>query len=141
MSGFDPRMMSSTSSISAMDSANIAAQTNNVQNPFTDKSLGYTGAAEELGLTGSSSGMTDLSGAQGSAMLNSMGLNAGGAAANPNQLNALLYAGQLLNQGQPQRQSTPSFGQIKPAQQPNITDPVGALLAPKRKKKQPISLL
>ena len=134
-------MMSSTSSVSAMDSANIAAQANNVQNPFTDKSLGYTGAAEELGLTGSSSGMTDLSGAQGSAMLNSMGLNAGGAAANPNQLNALLYAGQLLNQGQPQRQSTPSFGQIKPAQQPNITDPVGALLAPKRKKKQPISLL
>jgi len=134
-------MVSSTSSISAMDSANIAAQANNVQNPFTDKSLGYTGAAEELGLTGSSSGMTDLSGAQGSAMLNSMGLNAGGAAANPNQLNALLYAGQLLNQGQPQRQSTPSFGQIKPAQQPNITDPVGALLAPKRKKKQPISLL
>jgi hypothetical protein len=141
MSGIDPRMMSSTSSVSAMDSANIAAQANNVQNPFTDKSLGYTGAAEELGLTGSSSGMTDLSGAQGSAMLNSMGLNAGGAAANPNQLNALLYAGQLLNQGQPQRQSTPSFGQIKPAQQPNITDPVGALLAPKRKKKQPISLL
>ena len=134
-------MMSSTSSVSAMDSANIAAQANNVQNPFTDKSLGYTGAAEELGLTGSSSGMTDLSGAQGSAMLNSMGLNARGAAANPNQLNALLYAGQLLNQGQPQRQSMPSFGQIKPAQQPNITDPVGALLAPKRKKKEPISLL
>ena len=132
MSGFDPRMMSSTSSVSAMDSANIAAQANNVQNPFTDKSLGYTGAAEELGLTGSSSGITNLSGAQGSAMLNSMGLNARGAAANPNQLNALLYAGQLLNQGQPQRQSTPSFGQIKPAQQPNITDPVGALLAPKR---------
>jgi hypothetical protein len=141
MSGIDPRMMSSTSSVSAMDSANIAAQANNVQNPFTDKNLGYTGAAEELGLTGSSSGITNLSGAQGSAMLNSMGLNAGGAAANPNQLNALLYAGQLLNQGQPQRQSTPSFGQIKPAQQPNITDPVGALLAPKRKKKQPISLL
>jgi hypothetical protein len=141
MSGFDFRNMSSPNASSAMDSANIAAQAGNVQNPFTDKSLGYTGAAEELGLTGSSSGMTDLSGAQGSAMLNSMGLNAGGAAANPNQLNALLYAGQLLNQGQPQRQPTPSFGQIKPAQQPNITDPVGALLAPKRKKKQPISLL
>lgn len=134
-------MMSSTSSVSAMDSANIAAQANNVQNPFTDKSLGYTGAAEELGLTGSSSGMTNLSGSQGSAMLNSMGLNARGTAANPNQLNALLYAGQLLNQGQPQRQPTPSFGQIKPAQQPNVTDPVGALLAPKMKKKQPISLL
>jgi hypothetical protein len=141
MSGFDFRNMSNPNASSAMDSANIAAQTNNVQNPFTDKSLGYTGAAEELGLTGSSSGMTDLSGAQGSAMLNSMGLNARGAATNPNQLNALLYAGQLLNQGQPQRQSMPSFGQIKPAQQPNITDPVGALLAPKRKKKEPISLL
>jgi hypothetical protein len=42
---------------------------------FTDANLGYTGAAQELGLEGSTTGLTDLSGTQGSAMLNSMGLN------------------------------------------------------------------
>lgn len=45
---------------------------------LTDASLGYTGAASELGLEGSVSGLTDLSGAQGSAMLESMGLNTSG---------------------------------------------------------------
>lgn len=45
---------------------------------LTDASLGYTGAAEELGLAGSTSGLTDLSGAQGSALLESMGLNTSG---------------------------------------------------------------
>lgn len=45
---------------------------------FTDASLGYTGAAEELGLSGSSSGLTDLSGKAGSATLDSMGLNTAG---------------------------------------------------------------
>lgn len=142
MSGFDFRNLSSPNAASAMDSASIAAKTNNAPNPFTDTSLGYTGAAEELGLTGSSSGMADLSGSQGSAMLNSMGLNAGNSstALMPNQMNALLYAGQLANRGQPQRPQAAGGG-IRPAQQVNITDPVGALLAPKMKKKQPLSLL
>ena len=48
---------------------------------FTDANLGYTGAAQELGLSGSSTGLTDLSGAQGSAMLESMGLNTSGMSA------------------------------------------------------------
>jgi hypothetical protein len=48
---------------------------------LTDASLGYTGAASELGLEGSVSGLTDLSGAQGSALLESMGLNTSGMSA------------------------------------------------------------
>lgn len=48
---------------------------------LTDANLGYTGAAEELGLAGSTSGLTDLSGAQGSALLESMGLNTSGMSA------------------------------------------------------------
>lgn len=44
---------------------------------FTDANLGYTGAAQDLGLEGSSTGLTDLSGTQGSATLDAMGLNSG----------------------------------------------------------------
>lgn len=52
-----------------------------VPGAFTDAGLGYTGAASELGLEGSVSGLTDLSGAQGSALLESMGLNTSGMSA------------------------------------------------------------
>jgi hypothetical protein len=55
---------------------------------FTDASLGYTGAAQELGLEGSASGATDLSGTQGSAMLDSMGLNTSGISASDIATNA-----------------------------------------------------
>jgi hypothetical protein len=61
-----------------------------VPGAFTDANLGYTGAAEELGLAGSSSGLTDLSGAQGSAMLESLGLNTSGMSAS----DILKYASQ-----------------------------------------------
>jgi len=55
---------------------------------FTDANLGYTGAAQELGLEGSTTGLTDLSGTQGSAMLNSMGLNTSGISASDIATNA-----------------------------------------------------
>jgi hypothetical protein len=55
---------------------------------FTDAGLGYAGAAEELGLAGSTSGLTDLSGAQGSALLESMGLNTSGMSAKDILVNA-----------------------------------------------------
>ena len=75
-------------------------------------------------------------------MLNSMGLNAGSAAnANPSQLGARMFAGQLMDRSQPQGQPAMPSGQVRAARQPNVADPVGALLAPKMKKKQPISLL
>jgi hypothetical protein len=60
---------------------------------------------------------------------------------NPNQIGALMFAGQLMDRSQPQNQPAMPSGQVRAARQPNITDPVGALLAPKMKKKQPISLL
>jgi hypothetical protein len=63
---------------------------------FTDANLGYTGAAQELGLEGSSTGLTDLSGTQGSAMLDSMGLNSSGRSAN-DVLNGLSKANQVKN--------------------------------------------
>ena len=55
---------------------------------FTDANLGYTGAAQELGLEGSTTGLTDLSGTQGSAMLDSMGLNTSGMSASDIATNA-----------------------------------------------------
>ena len=143
MSGFDFRNMSSTNAVSAMDSTNIAAQAGGVPSPYTAAPIQDFSTPVTLSPGGN---YLPANTPQGniSAMDQQIGI-AGQQAMrqqqNPNQFNALMYAGQLLNQGQPQRQSTPSFGQIKPAQQPNITDPVGALLAPKMKKKQPISLL
>jgi hypothetical protein len=67
-----------------------------VPGAFTDANLGYTGAAQELGLEGSSTGLTDLSGTQGSAMLDSMGLNSSGLSAN-DVLNGLSKANQIKN--------------------------------------------
>ena len=136
-------MMSSTSSVSAMDSANIAAQVGNVPNPYAAAPIQDFSTPVTLSPGGNylpADTPTRSIGAMDQ-QIGVAGQQAMRQQQNPNQFNALMYAGQLLNQGQPQRQSTPSFGQIKPAQQPNITDPVGALLAPKMKKKQPISLL
>jgi len=67
-----------------------------VPGAFTDANLGYTGAAQELGLEGSSTGLTDLSGTQGSAMLDSMGLNSSGLTAN-DILNGVSKANQIKN--------------------------------------------
>jgi len=138
-------MMSSTSAYSgsAMEGTNIAAQANNVPNPFIPAPVQDFSTPVTLSPggnylpsntpVGNISAMDQQIGVAGQQAMRQQ--------ERPNQFNALMYAGQLINQGQPQRPSMPSFGQIKPAQQPNITDPVGALLAPKRKKKQPISLL
>lgn len=59
----------------------------------------------------------------------------------PNNIGAMLMAGQLLTPKQEQA-PMPSFGRVSPAQAFNVTDPVASLLAPKRKKERPmISLL
>jgi len=72
--GFTP---TAGSSFAIDPAAAYTAGGSTVPGAFTDANLGYTGAAEELGLEGSSTGLTDLSGTQGSAMLDSMGLNTG----------------------------------------------------------------
>jgi hypothetical protein len=59
-----------------------------------------------------------------------------------NPFNAMMMGKQMLAQGQPQvQQRQQSPGQIQRGQQVNVSDSLGALLAPKLKKKQPISLL
>jgi len=72
----------STEAISAGLAADVAAGgTGTAVGGFTDANLGYTGAASELGLEGATSGITDLSGNQGSAILESLGLNTSGMSA------------------------------------------------------------
>jgi len=143
MSGFDPTMMSSTSSVSAMDSANIAAQAGGVPSPYVAAPIQDFSTPVTLSPGGNYLPSNTPAG-NISAMDQQIGI-AGQQAMrqqqNPNQLSALMFAGQLMDRGQQQSPQMPSFGQIRGAKQPNITDPVGALLAPKMKKKQPISLL
>ena len=143
MSGFDPRMFSSTSSVSAMDSANIAAQAGGVPSPYVAAPIQDFSTPVTLSPGGNylpSDIPTRSIGAMDQ-QISIAGQQAMRQQQNPNQLGALMSVGQLMDRGQQQSPQMPSFGQIRGAKQPNITDPVGALLAPKRKKKEPISLL
>jgi hypothetical protein len=49
--------------------------------------------------------------------------------------------GGINPQQQQQQAPQPPQGQVRRGQQVNVSDPVAALLAPKRKKREPISLL
>lgn len=141
MSGLNPEMMSSTRSVAAMDSANISAQANNVPNPytptFTDRSIqverspgGFYFPADTPPENIAAMDLeTQMAGEQAMAKQKSR-----------NMFNPLMYGGQLLNMGQQQRPMQ-AMGQVRPAQQINLSDPISALLAPKRKKQEPLSLL
>jgi len=158
MSGFDPKLMSSTSamtgnSIGAMEATKSTASMFGTPNPFMAKAIQMGGQnigaeqaamlAQQAGGMGTEGvanaiGASYQPGSAGSAMARSMYGNAG---ANPMQMMMANKALGGLSQPQaPQAPQAPQ-GQVTRGQQVNVSDGITALLAPKLKKKQPISLL
>jgi hypothetical protein len=161
MSGIDPQMMSSmggtANSVSAMESANTTANIFGTPNPFMATayqavvpgltSSGPNSQAAMLAAQTGDFGLSGLAQTAGSAYApGSFGssvfgaLSGSGASMSPGQM---MMAGKLAGGGgqqQQQPQQVPQ-GQIRRGQQVNVSDPIGALLAPKRKKREPISLL
>jgi hypothetical protein len=158
MSGIDPRMMSSmgatANNVSAMESAQTTANIFGAENPFMARAIqagGQNIGAEQaammaqqmsgLGAEGVANavGASYQPGTAGSALARSM---YGGAGINPMQMMMANKALGGINQQQ-QQQQPPQVpqGQVRRGQQVSVSDPVAALLAPKRKKREPISLL
>jgi hypothetical protein len=125
---------------STIGNTSISADINNVQNPYQVPVMDYSTPVER-----SPGGFyypantpaqnipamdleTKIAGQQ--AMLKQQ---------NPNQFNTLMYAGQLLNSSQ--QRPRQAMGQIRPAQQINLNDPISALLAPKRKRERALNSL
>ena len=158
MSGIDPRMMSSmgdtANSVSAMQSAQTTANIFGAPNPFMAQAIQAGGQnigteqAEMLARQAGSEGVAGLANAVGSsyepgtaqsAMARSM--YGGNNAMNPVQMMMANKALGGINQQQQQQPLQVPQGQIRRGQQVNVSDPVATLLAPKRKKREPISLL
>lgn len=161
MSGFDPNLISSTSSfagnganaIGAMEATKSTASMFGADNPFMAKAIQMGGQnigaeqaamlAQQAGGMGTEGvanaiGASYQPGSAGSAMARSMYGNAG---MNPMQM---MMANKALGGiSQPQAPQAPQApqGKISRGQQVNVSDQISALLAPKLKKKQPISLL
>jgi hypothetical protein len=140
MSGFDPNSISSTSTM--QDTSAIANLTNS-QNPFSAPVYDFSTTVTQSpggnyfpsntpqGNIGAMDQQVKIAGAE--AMKQQ---------APTNNLGALMLGRQMLMQSQPQApQKQESIAQVRKGQQVNMSDPIGALLAPKLKKKQPISLL
>jgi hypothetical protein len=158
MSGIDPRMMSSmgatANNVSAMESAQTTANIFGAENPFMAKAIQMGGQnigaeqaammAQQMGGMGAEGvanavGASYQPGTAGSALARSM---YGGAGINPMQMMMANKAlGGINPQQQQQQAPQPPQGQVRRGQQVNVSDPVAALLAPKRKKREPISLL
>jgi hypothetical protein len=158
MSGIDPQMMSSmgstANSVGAMESTQTTANIFGAENPFMAKAIQMggqnIGAEQAAMLAMQSSGMgaegvanaigsSYQPGTAGSALARSM--YGGNNAINPMQMMMANKAlGGIGQQQQQQPQQVPQ-GQIRRGQQVNVSDPIGALLSPKRKKREPISLL
>jgi hypothetical protein len=159
MSGIDPRMMSNmgatANNVSAMESAQTTASIFGAENPFMARAIqagGQNIGAEQaammaqqmggLGVEGVANavGASYQPGTAGSALARSM---YGGAGINPMQMMMANQALGGINQQQQQQQQPPQVpqGQVRRGQQVSVSDPVAALLAPKRKKREPISLL
>jgi hypothetical protein len=162
MSGIDPQMMSSmggtANGISAMESANAASGFAGIPNPFSSATA-YQAVVPGLTSSGPNSQAAMLAAQTGDFGLGGLAQTAGSAYApgsfgssvfgalsgsgsnmSPGQM---MMAGKLAGGGgqqQQQPQQAPQ-GQIRRGQQVNVSDPIGALLAPKRKKREPISLL
>ena len=158
MSGFDPNLMSSTSSmagnsIGAMEATKSTASMFGAENPFMAKAIQMggqnIGAEQAAMLAQQSSGMgaegvanaigaSYQPGSAGSAMARSM---YGNPTMNPMQMMMSNKAlGGITQPQAPQAPQAPQ-GKISRGQQVNVSDSITALLSPKLKKKQPISLL
>ena len=148
-------MGTTANSVGAMESTQTTANIFGAENPFMAKAIQMGGQnigseqAAMLARQAGSEGVAGLANAigssyqpdtAGSAMARSM--YGGGNAINPMQMMMANKALGGINQQQQQQQS-PQMpqGQIRRGQQVNVSDPVATLLAPKRKKKEPISLL
>jgi hypothetical protein len=158
MSGFDPNLISSTSSmagnsIGAMEATKSTASMFGAENPFMAKAIQMGGQnigaeqaamlAQQAGGMGTEGvanaiGASYQPGSAGSAMARSM---YGNPTINPMQM--MMANKALGGQGQQQAPQAPQApqGQVTRGQQVNVSDGITALLAPKLKKKQPISLL
>lgn len=139
--------------VSAMEATQTTANIFGAENPFMAKAIQMggqnIGAEQAAMLAMQSSGMgaegvanaigsTYAPGSMGSGLSRAM---YGGEGIKPTQA---LMANQALGAiSQRQQQQAPQMpqGQIRKGQQVNVSDPVATLLAPKRKKKEPISLL
>jgi hypothetical protein len=137
-----------------MESANTTANIFGAENPFMAKAIQMggqnIGAEQAAMLAMQSSGMgaegvanaigsSYQPGTAGSALARSM--YGGNSTINPMQMMMANKAlGNSNQQQQPQAPQVPQ-GQIRKGQQVNVSDPVATLLAPKRKKREPISLL
>jgi hypothetical protein len=137
-----------------MESAKTTANIFGAENPFMAKAIqagGQNIGAEQaammaqqmggLGVEGVANavGASYQPGTTGSALARSM---YGGSGINPMQMMVANQALGGINQQQ-QQQQPPQVpqGQVRRGQQVSVSDPVAALLAPKRKKREPISLL
>lgn len=136
--------------VSAASAAGSTASIFGVENPYMAKAIqagGQNLGAEQsallarqaggLGMEGVANaiGSSYQPGSIGSGLSRAM---YGGAGISPTQA---LMANQALGGGQqPQGGQQTSVG-MRQGQAPNVSDPIAALLAPKRKKKEPISLL
>jgi hypothetical protein len=163
MSGFDPNLISSTSSfagngansIGAMEATKSTASMFGADNPFMAKAIqagGQNIGAEQaamLAQQASGMGMEGVAnaigssyqpGSAGSEVARSM---YGNTAMNPMQMMMANKALGGLGKQQSQQQQAPQVpqGQIRRGQPVNVSDSITALLSPKLKKKQPISLL
>ena len=148
-------MGSTANSVGAMESAQTTANIFGAENPFMAKAIQAggqnIGAEQAAMLAMQSSGMgaegvanaigsSYEPGTAGSALARS--IYGGNNAINPMQMMMANKALGGINQQQ-QQQQPPQVpqGQVRRGQQVNVSDPVSALLAPKRKKREPISLL
>lgn len=158
MSGFDPNLMSSmgsmaSNSVGTMEATKSTASMFGAENPFMAKAIQMGGqniGAEQAAMLAQQAGGMGAEGvanaigssyqpdSAGSALARSM---YGNANMNPMQMMMANKAlGGLGQQQAPQAPQAPQ-GQIRRGQQVNVSDGITALLAPKLKKKQPISLL
>ena len=147
-------MGATANNVSAMESAQTTASIFGAENPFMAKAIQMGGQnigaeqaammAQQMGGMGAEGvanavGASYQPGTAGSALARSM---YGGAGINPMQMMmANKSLGGINPQQQQQQAPQPPQGQVRRGQQVNVSDPVAALLAPKRKKREPISLL
>jgi hypothetical protein len=145
MSGFDPNLISSTSAMSgssAMQDTSAIANLTGSQNPhqvnFHDN---FTQVTQSPGGNYFPSDTPQENIGAMDQQVKIAGAEAMSKQQNPNMLGALMLSSRLMNQGQQRQPQQAPQGQVSGGKQINVSDPIGALLASKLKKKQPISLL
>ena len=154
MSGIDPNLISGANAVGTMNATQNASTLFGADNPFAARAIQMGGRnigdqqAQMLAQQVSGMGTEGIAntigssyqpGSIGSGLARSM---YGNPAISPMQ--AMMVNQSLGGIGQPQQRQAPQMpqGQIRQAQAVNVSDPVAALLAPKRRKERPmISLL